>query len=283
MGPDPGVSAGEPSGVVLMSGAGFERRFRPVPVLDPDAAPERFTRARENASSTDETSARSSEMRRPAMHHDPGLTPSAGEPAVSRQSVSGLTVCNCPVWTGVVSMPRWSQRHRYFRGPGPPQFIADSAPSRSEPAGPARRLSGEMRVRMFGLRLLAAVLTGLWTFAAAIVLLGYRPGGPIDGLVGLAALLPIAVSLLGLLWPPAARGDRAFAAMAWLGLGAVLLLMPSIGLVLTQLAGPWHPDAPAFIGGCLPVDSRPAGDEPIRRPGRRTTHPGQYRDAASPT
>jgi hypothetical protein len=88
---------------------------------------------------------------------------------------------------------------------------------------------------MFGLRLLAAALTALWTSAAVIVLLGYRPGGPIDGLVGLAALLPIAVSLLGLLWPPAARGDRAFAAVAWLGLGAVLLLMPSIGLVLTQL------------------------------------------------
>src|SRR3982751_883611 len=92
-----------------------------------------------------------------------------------------------------------------------------------------------MRVRTFGLRLLAAVLTTLWTIAGAIVLLGYRPGGPIDGVVGLAALLPIAVSLLGLLWPPAARGDRAFAAVAWLGLGAILLLIPSIGGVLNQL------------------------------------------------
>jgi hypothetical protein len=92
-----------------------------------------------------------------------------------------------------------------------------------------------MRVRIFELRLLAAVLTGLWTIAAAIVLLGYRPGGPIDGVVGLASLLPIAVSLLGLLWPPAARGDRAFAAVAWLGLGAVLLLIPSILGVMAQL------------------------------------------------
>src|SRR4051794_34378048 len=92
-----------------------------------------------------------------------------------------------------------------------------------------------MRVRMFGLRLLAAVLTGLWTIAAAIVLLGYRPGGPIDGIVGLAALAPIAVSLLGLLWPPVARGDRAFAIVAWVGLLAVLLLIPSIGSVFTQL------------------------------------------------
>src|SRR5262245_9804179 len=49
------------------------------------------------------------------------------------------------------------------------------------------------------------------------------------------ACLPIAVSLLGLLWPPVARGDRAFAAVAWLGLGAALLLVPSIAGVTAQL------------------------------------------------
>src|SRR3954452_4793731 len=92
-----------------------------------------------------------------------------------------------------------------------------------------------MRVRMFGLRLLAAVLTGLWTIAAAIVLLGYRSGGLIDGIVGLAALAPIAVSLLGLLWPPVARGDRAFAIVAWFVLLTVLLLIPWIGSILTHL------------------------------------------------
>jgi hypothetical protein len=88
---------------------------------------------------------------------------------------------------------------------------------------------------MFGLRVLAAVLSGLWTIAAALVLLGYRPGGPIDGLVGLATLLPVAVSLLGLLWPPVVRGDRAFAGVAWLGIAAVLLLIPSIAGVFGQL------------------------------------------------
>lgn len=92
-----------------------------------------------------------------------------------------------------------------------------------------------MRVRIFGLRLLAAGLTALWTITGAIVLLGYRPGGPVDGLVGLAALLPIGVSLLGLLWPPVVRGERAFSGVAWVGLGAILLLVPSIGGVLTQL------------------------------------------------
>jgi hypothetical protein len=92
-----------------------------------------------------------------------------------------------------------------------------------------------MRVRAFGLRLLAAGLTALWTIAAGLVLLGYRPGGPIDGVVGLTALLPIPISLLGVFFPPATRGDRPFAAMASLGLGASLLLIPSIGAVLTQL------------------------------------------------
>ena len=92
-----------------------------------------------------------------------------------------------------------------------------------------------MRVRIFELRLIAAGLTVLWTVAAGLVLLGYRPGGPIDLLVGIAACLPLPVSIAALVWPPAARGDRAFAVIAWIGLGAGLLLAPSIGGVLNQL------------------------------------------------
>ena len=92
-----------------------------------------------------------------------------------------------------------------------------------------------MRVRTFELRLLAAVLTTLWTIAAGLVLLGYRPGGPIDLLVGIVAASPIPISLAGLIWPPAARGDRAFAGVVWLGLGAVLLLIRSIAGVAAQL------------------------------------------------
>ena len=67
------------------------------------------------------------------------------------------------------------------------------------------------------------------------MLLVYRPGGPFDLLVGVAAGLPALVALLGLLWPPVARSDRAFAGLLWLGLGSLLLLVPSIGGVLTQL------------------------------------------------
>jgi hypothetical protein len=74
-----------------------------------------------------------------------------------------------------------------------------------------------------------------WTITAGLVLLAYHPGGPIDLLVGLAAGLPILVTLVGLAWPPLARGDRAFAGLLWLGLGSLLVLAPSIGGLLNQL------------------------------------------------
>jgi hypothetical protein len=92
-----------------------------------------------------------------------------------------------------------------------------------------------VRVRTFELRLIALVLAGTWTVAAGLVLIEYRPGGPIDVAVGLAALLPVAVALVGFLWPPIARGDRAFAAMIWLAAGSLLVLVPSIADVTGQL------------------------------------------------
>lgn len=82
---------------------------------------------------------------------------------------------------------------------------------------------------------MAVGLTALWFLGALYVVFGYRPGGPIDGLVGVAAGLPMGIALAGVVWPPVARGDRAFAGMVWLGLGAALLLVPSIGGVLNQL------------------------------------------------
>src|SRR4029077_5296390 len=38
-------------------------------------------------------------------------------------------------------------------------------------------------------------------------------------------------------WPPIARGDRAFAAIAWLALVAMLLLIPPSANLVTQLVG----------------------------------------------
>ncbi len=94
-----------------------------------------------------------------------------------------------------------------------------------------------MRVRTIELRILGVALAGLWLAAFVLVLLGYRPGGPADAVVALALAGPIAVALAGVLWPPVARGDRAFAAITWLGLGAILMLLPSLVGVATQLAG----------------------------------------------
>lgn len=104
-------------------------------------------------------------------------------------------------------------------------------PGRTTPPG---RLAG-VRVRTFELRLIAAALSAGWTLTAFLVLLAYRPGGPLDMVVGLAAGLPILVAVAGLVWPPVARGGRAFAGLVWLGLGTLLVLVPSMGGVLGQI------------------------------------------------
>jgi hypothetical protein len=94
-----------------------------------------------------------------------------------------------------------------------------------------------VRVRTFELRLIALALAVCWVVAAGLVLVAYRPGGPIDIAVGAAALLPAAIALAGVRWPPVARGSRAFAAMVWLAAGSLLVLVPSIADVGGQLGG----------------------------------------------
>ena len=74
-----------------------------------------------------------------------------------------------------------------------------------------------------------------WTIAAALVLLAYRPGGPYDVLVGLLAMPPIAIAVAGAVWPPVARGDLAFPIIVWLGIIALLCLIPSVTSVVNQL------------------------------------------------
>ena len=93
----------------------------------------------------------------------------------------------------------------------------------------------DVRVRTFELRLIAAGLVACWTLAAVIVVFGYRPGGPVDLVVGLAAAGPVAIALAGVIWPPATHGRTAFAAMVWLGVGTLLVLIPSIIGVSGQL------------------------------------------------
>jgi hypothetical protein len=104
-----------------------------------------------------------------------------------------------------------------------------------------------VRVRQFELRLLAVALTVLWAAGAGIVLIAYRPGGPVDLLVGIAASLPLLVSVASIVWPPLVRSDRGSAGVFWLGLVAGLLLLPSIAGVAGQvIAGGTQPLLPSF-------------------------------------
>jgi hypothetical protein len=88
---------------------------------------------------------------------------------------------------------------------------------------------------MLELRLIAVALVVCWSVAAGLVLLAYRPGGPFDLIVGLLAMTPIAIALAGAIWPPVARGRLSFPATIWLGIAALLCLVPSITGVVTQL------------------------------------------------
>ena len=92
-----------------------------------------------------------------------------------------------------------------------------------------------MRVRQFELRLLGSALLACWTVSGGLILLTYRPGGPFDLIVGLTSLGPIAIALAGVIWPPVARGDRAFPTIVWLGMVGLLCLIPSIVGVVDQL------------------------------------------------
>lgn len=94
-----------------------------------------------------------------------------------------------------------------------------------------------VRVRVIELRIMGAILVGLWLATFALILFGYRPGGPVDLLVGLAAAGPILVALVAVRWPPVARSPRAFAALSWLAIGAMLMLVPSIAGLVSQLQG----------------------------------------------
>ena len=92
-----------------------------------------------------------------------------------------------------------------------------------------------MRVRSFELRLIGATLLGCWTVAALLVLLSYRPGGPLDVIVGLTMVIPVGVAAAAVAWPPVTRGDRANTAVVCLGVAALLCLIPSIGGLMGQL------------------------------------------------
>ena len=92
-----------------------------------------------------------------------------------------------------------------------------------------------MRVRRLGLRLIGVALVASWGLAAAMVLLQYRPGGPLDLVVGASLIGPLAIAASAVVWPPLARGGRTHPLIVSLGVGSLLLLAPSIGGLNTQL------------------------------------------------
>jgi hypothetical protein len=137
-----------------------------------------------------------------------------------------------------------------------------------------------VRVRTLELRLIGLALAACWIVAAALVLIAYRPGGPVDIAVGLAALAPAVVAIAGVRWPPVARGTRAFAAMVWLAAGSLLVLVPSIADVAGQLGArgvqtlipsveAGYPWVLALVGTCLftgfGIARRRLGEAAMRR------------------
>ena len=85
------------------------------------------------------------------------------------------------------------------------------------------------------MRLLAAGLTALWAATSLLVLVGYRPGGPADLLVGVALLVPVGISAVALRWPPAPRGQMTYRIIASLAVGTGLILLPSLAGVWRQI------------------------------------------------
>jgi hypothetical protein len=100
-------------------------------------------------------------------------------------------------------------------------------------------------------------------------MLTYRPGGPLDLVVGLTTLGPIAIAIAGVIWPPVARGDRSFSAIMWLGIGGLLCLVPLIVGLVDQLTAYGSKTLMPLGGGGLSLADRPGRDEPVRRDRRR--------------
>jgi hypothetical protein len=90
-------------------------------------------------------------------------------------------------------------------------------------------------------RLLAICLLGLWTGLAIVILIAYRPGGPWDALVALAAFAPVCIAAIAVVRPPMPDPEgrdlwRSRAAIGWLGLLACLLVASMLVLEVRILA-----------------------------------------------
>ncbi len=95
-----------------------------------------------------------------------------------------------------------------------------------------------MRVRILRLQSLAATLAVLWAATTVLILAEYRPGGPFDLLVASGPLLATVMAAAAGVWPPVARGRRAGVAIGWIGVAAMLLLIPSLVDLIRELRDP---------------------------------------------
>ena len=105
---------------------------------------------------------------------------------------------------------------------------------------PDRVSTTEVRWRRAS-RLLAVCLLALWTGLALVILVAYRPGGPWDALVALAAFAPVCIAAIAVVRPPMPDPEgrdlwRSRAAIAWVGLIAVLLVGSMLVLEIKVLA-----------------------------------------------
>jgi hypothetical protein len=131
-------------------------------------------------------------------------------------------------------MTRRSYANRYFcRAPSSTRIVTPRTGGPGERPGVARLR--DVRVRRLGLRLIGLGLVGAWGLAAALILLAYRPGGPLDLIVGITMLVPVGIALASVVWPPLARREVTHALIVALGLATLLVLLPSIGGVWNQL------------------------------------------------
>src|SRR5258705_9170029 len=96
-------------------------------------------------------------------------------------------VRGCSVDSGHPAMTHQSHAPRYFERLSHPFGLV--APGRL----------ADVRVRMLELRLIAVALIACWTLTAGLLLVVYRPGGPVAIAVGLVVVVrPIGISLAGL-------------------------------------------------------------------------------------
>jgi len=93
-------------------------------------------------------------------------------------------------------------------------------------------------------QLLAAALAVGWLVAALVALVAYVPGGPYDVGPALLRLIAAGLAAVAILRPPGPERDRR-AVVTWLGIAALLLLIPTTWLLVRQPAPEAHLLVPA--------------------------------------